>query len=74
MSETYGHVRGLATCICCGGKKDNGLVLCWRCHHDQKRKHEGGYDPRLEDLLFGVEKGLLRANIAHEAWKAATHG
>jgi hypothetical protein len=40
MIDQQERVRASFTCVCCGGTKDQGVLLCWPCHHAQKRRHE----------------------------------
>ena len=47
----HSKVREEQTCIVCGGEKSKGLLICWPCHRRQKADHDGGYDPRLDDLF-----------------------
>jgi hypothetical protein len=70
----YPHVRAQFTCVCCGGGKDRELLLCWPCHHKQKRQNEGGYSHRIESLLASLETRLRRqTNNALPAVSRASH-
>lgn len=53
------HVRQLPICLSCKGAKDQGLVLCWPCHREQKRLNEGGYSPEVQDLIDRFEAGKI---------------
>ena len=52
------HVRALPTCPNCGRPKDKGLLVCWPCHREQKRRNDGGYSLRLTRKLDSIEKTL----------------
>lgn len=60
------HVRAQHTCVACDGSKSAGLLLCWQCHHRQKKQHDGGYSAKIEGKLDALElslKTLARAGI-----------
>lgn len=50
------HVRSMYTCPACSQPKDRGLLLCWPCHHKEKRIHDGCYSQRVELLLDALER------------------
>lgn len=51
QDQQYPPIRALKTCLCCGGKKDIGCLVCWDCHNALKMTHEGGYGPTMERVL-----------------------
>lgn len=53
-----------ATCPRCLGVKDTGLVLCWPCHHDEKRWNGGGYSVFAERLIAARESQLRKSGAA----------
>jgi hypothetical protein len=55
------RIRAGFTCPKCLGPKDPGLVLCWPCHHDEKRYNGGGYSDSTERLIMAYEGYLYRA-------------
>ncbi len=59
--ERDDKVRGLPFCLGCGKPKGPALVLCWDCHHALKRKYDGSYGPRMEQLLAKVQHTLEHA-------------
>lgn len=54
----YNRIRELTVCPNCREKKDTGLILCWPCHHSQKRHNDGDYGKRLERKLAAMEQAL----------------
>jgi len=59
MSQ-YPRVRAQHTCVRCGGSKDAELLLCWSCHHKEKRENGGGYSRRIEFAIEAWEARLER--------------
>jgi hypothetical protein len=58
------HVRADTTCPLCLHAKATGLVLCWPCHNEQKRFHDGGYSARTEARIATRERYLaVRARL-----------
>lgn len=55
-------VRALTVCINCCKPKDVGLMLCWPCHREQKRKFESGYDPTLLVAFDLIEDGKVNVD------------
>ena len=51
----YDKVRRMPRCLC-GDEKDEGCVLCWRCHHREKRFNDGGYSTETLQLLDQMER------------------
>ena len=59
----YPRIRAMLNCVNCGNAKDQGLILCWPCHHNLKQRHNGGYGKRVEGFLERREESLeFRAN------------
>jgi hypothetical protein len=56
----FPHVRALHTCLCCGGAKHVGLLLCWECHNELKMKYDYGYGPIVEKALADIEATNIR--------------
>ena len=54
MTE-FPRVRAQYTCVCCGGPKDRELILCWPCHHKEKRMNDGSYSAAVEQALRDFE-------------------
>jgi len=61
-------VRDDCTCPLCLGWKDTGLVLCWPCHHDEKRKHGGSYSVQTECLIRARGRQLAAREVRR--WSA----
>lgn len=51
-------VRAYSRCVCCGGLKDAGLVLCWPCHHKQKARNDGDYSAYTKRAIDNLEAEL----------------
>jgi hypothetical protein len=51
----YPHVRTLLACPKCSQPKDQGLLLCWPCHRQQKREHGGGYSAQTMHAIETLE-------------------
>lgn len=61
MSD-YPNMRALPICIVCHGPKDQGLVICWACHRQQKRLNAGkdyDYHPMITEIMDAVEAGKV---------------
>jgi len=58
----YLYVRTLACCPSCGKPKPAGTILCWPCHHSQKRFNDGGYSKRLTAKLETLERNRKTAS------------
>lgn len=52
------HVRADSTCPLCLHAKDQGLVLCWPCHHEQKRLFDACYGQLAEALIARRDRYL----------------
>lgn len=59
-ASQHEHVRKWATCVVCDGFKDQGLLLCWVCHHTEKRRNEGTYSAAVEKKLDDLESLLSK--------------
>lgn len=58
-ASQHPRARALLVCIQCKGAKEEGLVLCWDCHHKQKRLHDGCYSAITEATLDLIEAGKI---------------
>lgn len=54
----FPHVRADNTCPNCSGTKDSGLLLCWPCHHGQKRFNDGAYSADCEMRIAARDADL----------------
>jgi hypothetical protein len=43
------------------GRKDQGLLLCWNCHNDEKARNRGCYSLATEDLIDDAERRARNA-------------
>ena len=50
------RVRADNTCPLCLGVKDKGLILCWPCHHSEKRANGGSYSAFAERRISATER------------------
>lgn len=55
VQSQYPHVRAMLECPRCWKPKGAGLLLCWPCHHNLKKRHNGGYGRRVEAQLAELE-------------------
>ncbi len=53
------NVRAELTCPNCLQPKQAGLVLCWPCHHSQKRFNDGCYSKKCNAKIHAREILLL---------------
>ena len=67
MDQQY-RVRAELTCTNCGMDKSAGLLLCWPCHHSQKRFNDGSYSNRVQTKLANREAQLKASGAP--IWRA----
>ncbi len=66
------NVRADNTCPGCNGTKESGLLLCWPCHHGQKRFNDGRYSAQCESRIAARESWLEQTkDIAMERYRLA---
>ncbi len=63
LNECF-KVRASLTCPRCKGEKGDGLLLCWRCHHAQKRQFDGDYSAKTIRTFEQTELLLREARHA----------
>ena len=54
----YPNIRACKVCPVCEQRKGEGLVICWTCNSNLKRRHDGGWGSKAEWLLNKVERIL----------------
>lgn len=72
MRASDPRVRASRICIACGSEKSIGLLLCWPCHAAQKRAHDGGYDPKLDELFDMVDADTIDCETARVIYRRGT--
>lgn len=58
MINQHDLVRGAHHCVRCNRYKSEGLLLCWPCHHAEKRAHNGMYSKKTEAAIAALDRHL----------------
>lgn len=61
MVNQFSRIRALKVCLNCGNAKDQGLILCWPCHHNLKA-YDGCYSKKTDQFLERREESLKARN------------
>jgi hypothetical protein len=63
--QQYPHIRALKVCLACGGRKHEGLLVCWPCHNALSMQHDAGYGPTMDRVIAHAEALCERRDAEH---------